>query len=124
MWLLLCMICIMPFEKNPYLKIGDSFLGIFPEFTLIKLLGLVGLVWVLWQVGTGQLSVGLLASRQGKAFFAFLGIVVVAGQVSGTGILAFTRYLSLALFFPITLAAVQSEQDVRRALWACVGVMI
>jgi O-antigen ligase len=50
--------------------------------------------------------------------------VVLAGQISGTGILAFTRYLSLALFFPITLAAVQSEQDVRRALWACVGVMI
>ena len=124
MWLLLCMILIMPFEKNPYLKISESFLGIFPEFTLIKLLGLVGLVWVLWQIGTGQISVGLFASRQGKAFFVFLGIVVLAGQISGTGILAFTRYLSLALFFPITLAAVQSEQDVKRALWACVGVMI
>ena len=124
MWLLLCMIFIMPFEKNPYLKISDSFLGIFPEFTLIKLLGLVGLVWVLWQVGAGRISIGLLASRQGKAFFVFLGIVVLAGQISGTGILAFTRYLSLALFFPITLAAVQSEQDVKRALWACVGVMI
>ena len=124
MWLLLCMICIMPFEKNPYLKISESFLGIFPEFTLIKLLGFVGLVWVLWQVGTGRISLGLLASRRGKAFFVFLGIVILTGQISGTGILAFTRYLSLALFFPITLAAVQSEQDVRRALWACVGVMI
>lgn len=124
MWLLLCMIFVMPFEKNPYLKISASFLGIFPEFTLIKLLGLVGLVWILWQIGSGRLSLGLMASWQGKAFFVFLGTVLIAGQVSGTGTLALTRYLSLALFFPIMLAAVQSEQDVKRTIWACVGVMI
>jgi hypothetical protein len=118
------MIFVMPFEKSPYLKISASFLGIFPEFTLIKLLGLVGLVWVLWQIGAGRLSLGLLASWQSKAFFVFLGTVVIAGQVSGTGTLAFTRYLSLALFFPIMLVAVQSEQDVKSTIWACVGVMI
>jgi hypothetical protein len=53
MWILLGMILVMPFEKNPYLKLSSSFLGLFPDFTMIKLLGLVGLVLtILFPVAT------------------------------------------------------------------------
>ena len=41
MWLLLAMIFIMPFEANPYLYLAPNVLGVFPDFTVIKLLGLL-----------------------------------------------------------------------------------
>ena len=124
MWILLCMILIMPFEKSPYLKLSSSFLGIFPEFTMIKLLGLGGLVWVVWQVAGGRLRLGLFDSAQGRLFFVFFGWVVLAGLVKGTGLTALTRYLSLVLFFPIILAAVQGERNIKQILWASVAIMV
>lgn len=123
-WLLLGMIVVMPFEKNPYLSLGDSFLGIFPGFTLIKLLGLVGIALVLWRVLTGQIRVGLWDSRSSKAFLVFLGLVAFAAFMNGASPRAITRYVSVALFLPIMLVAIESENDFRKALWGCTGIMI
>ncbi len=124
MWLLSLMILIMPFEKSPYLKLSESLLGIFPEFTIVKVLGLVGLVWVSVHVGLSRTRLGLLDSAPGKAYGVFLLVVLLAGLVSGTGLQAVTRYLSLVLFFPIVLLAVRSERDVGRILWLCMGTMV
>ena len=54
MWLLCLMILIMPYEANPYLYIAPNFLGIFPDFTVIKLLGLAGFAWAAVRTGTGR----------------------------------------------------------------------
>src|SRR5258705_4185118 len=42
MGLLVLMLLIMPYENSPYLYLGTNLLGVFPDFTVIKLLG-VGL---------------------------------------------------------------------------------
>jgi O-Antigen ligase len=124
MWILLGMILLMPFEKNPYLKISSSFLGIIPEFTAIKLLGLIGLAWLLWRILSGKSHIGLFETPQSRMFFVFLGVVVLSGLIGGTGRMALTRYTSLALFLPLMLATINDEEDIRRVLWTCVGVMI
>lgn len=123
-WLLLSMILLMPFEKSPYLRFGDSFLSFFPDFTAIKLLGLIGLVLVFWLVLTGQSRLRLWQFPSSRIFLVFLGILAVAALFSGAGPRSLTRYLGLTLFLPIMLVAIQSENDVRKALSVCVGVMI
>ncbi len=124
MWLLFCMILVMPFEKNPYLKFGESFLGIFPDFTAIKLFGVLGLAIVYWLVTTGQVRVGVWDSRASRAFMVFLSLVALAALIQGAETRTLTRYLSLALFLPIMLVAIQDEADFRKVLWACTGIMI
>ena len=54
MWLLALMILIMPFEASPYLYIAPNFLGVFPDFTVIKLLGLVGFAWAMMRLASGH----------------------------------------------------------------------
>ena len=55
MWILLIvMILIMPFEMSPYLYLSQSFLGIIPDFTVIKLLGMVGFGWAMLKIVTRE----------------------------------------------------------------------
>ncbi len=124
MWILLAMIAIMPFEQNPYLYISESFLGVFPDFTMIKLLGLVGLGWAVFEAMTGRVRLGLLESSQGRAFFLFLVSVVFAGIIGGAGLRPLTRLISIICFFPLVLAVVQAERNLRLALGAAGSIMI
>src|SRR5574342_719499 len=72
-WILLAMIVIMPFEVNPYLHLSDNFLGVFADFTMIKLLGLIALGWSFVEVMAGRVELGLFQSKQARAFLLFFG---------------------------------------------------
>ena len=124
MWILLAMIAIMPFEINPYLKISKSFLGVFPDFTMIKLLGLIGLGWVVLELVGGRERLRLFEERQTRAFFVFLSIVTFASIASGAGLTSLTRLLSIVFFLPLTLTAVRTEGNLRLALKASALIMI
>lgn len=112
------MIFVMPYESNPYLYLGESLLGIIPDFTVIKLLGLVGFGWALMRIGAGALPEGILASRQARLFALFVLGVVLAGLLSGTGFVAVSRYLGFLLFLPLVLVSVRTHDDLRRVLTA------
>lgn len=118
MWLLVFMIMVMPYESNPYLHIADSFLGIVPDFTLIKLLGLLGFAWALLRLMAGDVPQGVLSSRQAKLFAGFFVGVIVAGLLSGTGFIAVSRYLAFLMFLPFVLVAVRTHDDLRRVVYA------
>jgi O-antigen ligase len=121
MWLLLAMILIMPYEANPYLHLGDNLLGIFPDFTVIKLLGLLGFAWAAMRLAVGDPAAGLLHSRPAQLFLLFFAIVVVVALVHGTGFqYAVSRYLGFLVFLPFVIVAVRSETDLRRVLKAMV----
>jgi len=117
-WLLLLMIFVMPYEQSPYLYLGESFLGIFPDFTVIKALGLIGFVWALARMAAGGLPEGLFRSRPTRLFAVFFTGVILTGLLSGSGFLAFQRYLAFLLFLPFVLAAVRTQDDLRRVVHA------
>jgi O-antigen ligase len=119
MWLLLLMIFIMPFEQSPYLTISDSFLGIFTDFTVIKLLGLIGFVWAGLAMASGR-DTGLLSARQARFFLVFYLCILLAGLASGSGFLVVQRYLAFLLFLPFVLITVRTQDDLRRVLTAMV----
>lgn len=116
MWLLLLIILLMPYETSPYLYLADNFLGILPDFTVIKLLGLVGFVGALFSLASGWLPEGLLASRQGRMFGLFVLGVVVAGLLSGSGLLPISRYMLFLMFLPFVLITVRTHEDFRAVL--------
>lgn len=118
MWLLLLMIFIMPFETNPYLKISDSFLGVFQDFTVIKLLGMIGFGWAVARVLQGGDDEGLFGSRQAKLFLALYAGILFAGLLSGSGFLVISRYLAFMLFMPFVLASIRTHDDLRRVIYA------
>lgn len=118
MWLLLAMIFVMPFEANPYLYLAPNFLGVFPDFTLIKLLGLMGFCWAMVRLCSGDRNAPLLASRAATLFLVFFVGVLFAGLLSGSGFLAISRYLAFLTFLPFVLVAVKTPEDLRRVLMA------
>lgn len=118
MWLLLAMIFIMPFEANPYLYLAPNLLGVFPDFTVIKLLGLFGFCWAMIRLAAGDRNAGLLASRAAALFLVFFFGVVFAGLLSGSGFLAISRYFAFLIFLPFVVVAVQTREDLRRVLQA------
>lgn len=125
--ILLFMVLLMPFEKNPYLYISESFLGLFPDFTMIKLIGLVGLAWVILDRMQGGPRLGLLDALPARMFGWFLLAVVFGTLMSGTGfngLRRITAFLSLMFFMPLVLRAVRTEQDLRRVLQAAVLTMM
>jgi len=115
MWLLAFMILIMPYEANPYLYIAPNLLGVFPDFTVIKLLGLVGFAWASMRLAGGHPHSALLTSRPATLFLLFF-----AGVVSGSGFLAISRYLAFLTFLPFVLVSLQTQEDVGRVLRAMV----
>ena len=113
------MILVMPYEANPYLYLADDLLGIFPDFTLIKLLGLLGFAWAGLRIMPGDGPPGgLLGSRIARLFLLFFAGVVFAGLFSGTGFTAVSRYLAFLLFLPFVLMAVRGQRDLRMVLYA------
>src|SRR2546427_1184509 len=125
MWLLLLMICVMPFEQSPYLMIADSFLGIFQDFTVIKALGLVGCGWALLRLASGNTDEeGILTSLQAKLFVSFFAGVIVSSLLSGSGFLIVSKYLAFLFFLPFVLVSVKTQDDLRRVLYAMAGTLI
>jgi O-antigen ligase len=121
MGLLLLMILIMPYEANPYLYLGENLLGIFPDFTVIKLLGLLGFAWAGLRLAGGDPAARRLASRPARLFLGFFAMVVVVALAHGTGFqYAVSRYVGFLVFLPFVLVAVRSEHDLRLALKAMV----
>jgi O-antigen ligase len=118
MWLLLAMIFIMPFEANPYLYLAPNLLGVFPDFTAIKLLGLLGFAWAMMRLSAGDRNAALLGSRAAVLFLVFFVGVLFAGLFSGSGFQAISRYLAFLLFLPFVVVAVQTPEDLRRVLKA------
>jgi O-antigen ligase len=117
MWLLLAMIMIMPYEESPYLYLGQNLLGVFPDFTVIKLLGLLGFAWAALRLAAGDPAARLLASRPARLFLAFLGVIVVVALAHGTGFqYAVSRYLGFLVFLPFVIVAVRSQRDLGRVL--------
>jgi O-antigen ligase len=118
MWLLLAMIFIMPFEANPYLYLAPNLLGVFPDFTVIKLLGLLGFAWAMVRLCAGHRNVALLGSRPATLFLLFFFGVLFAGLLSGSGFVAVSRYFAFLIFLPFVLVAVETPDDLRRVLKA------
>jgi O-antigen ligase len=110
------MILVMPYESSPYLYLAPSFLGVIPDFTVIKLLGLLGFAWALTRVVGGGVPEGVLSSPQARLFALFVVGVILAGLLSGTGFIVVSRYLAFLLFLPFVQAAVRDQADLRRVL--------
>jgi O-antigen ligase len=123
MWILILLIAVMPFQFNPHLTIAESFLGIFPNFTVIKLLGLMGLWWVITEVGSGRVHLRLLDSPQAKAFVFFVAVILVVGVGRTPGMQLITKLIAIVLMLPIILTAARTEANLRRILAACVVTM-
>lgn len=118
MWILLAMIFIMPFEANPYLYLAPNLLGVFPDFTVIKLLGLLGFAWAVLRLCAGDRNAPLLASRAAWLFLIFFFGALFVGLLSGSGFLAISRFLAFLTFLPFVIVAVQTPDDLRRVLKA------
>jgi hypothetical protein len=121
MWLLLLMILIMPYEANPYLYLSQNLVGVFPDFTVIKLLGLVGFGWAGLRLAGGDPAARLLAARPATLFLAFIAGGALIGVLHGTGFqYAISRWIAFLVFLPFVVVAVRSRDDVRRVLVALV----
>jgi O-antigen ligase len=115
------MILIMPYEDSPYLYLGANLLGIFPDFTVIKLLGLAGFAWAVLRLAVGDPAAALLGSRPARLFLIFFAVMGVVAMFHGTGFqYAVSRYLGFAFFLPFVVVAVRTEDDLRRVLKAMV----
>jgi O-antigen ligase len=114
--ILLLILLIMPFEFSPYLHLADSFLGVVPDLTAIKLLGLIGLVLTAARALSGRASLDLAGSAQARMFLLFLGVAAASGLANGGGAIVVSRVLSIALFLPLVLGVVEDERDLVRAL--------
>ncbi len=124
MWILLAIIFIIPFEHNPYLYLGESFLGIFPDFRMIKLLGMIGLGWSVFQMMSGQAQLRLFQSKEARAFLLYLSTVIFATIAGGAEIRSLTRLLSIVFFLPLVLTAVRTKENLVVALKASALILI
>src|SRR6185295_1824283 len=117
MGLLLLMLLIMPYENSPYLYLAQNLLGVFPDFTVIKLLGLLGFGWAMLRLASGDPMVRRLSTRPAVLFLLFFVCVALVGLVHGTGFqYVISRYLGFLLFLPFVLVAVRTPADLRRVL--------
>src|SRR3989442_4660716 len=101
MWLIAFMILIMPYEASPFLYIAPNLLGVFPDFTVIKLLGLVGFAWASMRLAGGHPPSPLLTSRAASLFLLFFCGVLFARVVGRRGVLGLSRYLPVLTVFPL-----------------------
>jgi len=117
LWLLLLMVMIMPFEMSPYLYLSPSFLGVIPDFTVIKLLGMVGFAWALLKVLARE-SGPIFESPQARLFVGFLIGIVISASLNESAFTAIVKYTVFAFFMPIVLISVRTHQDLRRIMYA------
>ena len=121
MRLLLLMLLIMPYENSPYLYLGANLLGVFPDFTVIKLLGLIGFGWAVLRLASGDPMARRLSTRPAILFLMFFAGVALVGLMHGTGFqYVISRYLGFLVFLPFVLTAVRTQADLRRVLTAMV----
>src|SRR5258708_20273810 len=102
---------IISYEASPYLYIAPNFLGVFPDFTVIKLLGLVGFAWAMMRLASGYPHGALLGSRPASLFLLFFFGVLFAGLVSGSGFLAISPSPAFLPFLPFVLLIAQPQPD-------------
>jgi O-antigen ligase len=124
MWILLFLIMIMPFEQNPHLLLAESFLGVFPRFTLIKLVGLIGLAWSMVRLSSGDIPPAVFTSAQALAFVGFVAVIGSGGLISGAGIVPLTRFVAIIGLLPLVIAAVRRERDLRLVVMTTALVMV
>jgi O-antigen ligase len=121
MFLLLLMIAIMPYEQSPYLYLGENLLGIFIDFTVIKLFGLLGFAWAGMRLAAGDPMARRLSAPQATLFGIFLLAVTLLGIVHGTGFqYVIGRYIAYMVFLPFLVVAVRTQADLGRVLKALV----
>jgi O-antigen ligase len=123
MWILLAMIVVMPFEKNPYLHIDESLLGL-PNLTVIKLLGLIGLIWGILQTFGRHGRPALLSTTQARALLSFSVLLAFAALSSGSQFLVLTRFLAVVCLVFLVTTAVQRESDIWLTVHTLALVMI
>ena len=127
MWLLLLIILIMPFEMSPYLYISPSFLGVIPDFTVIKLLGMLGFAWAVFKIvmlnRRGRGGERVFESLPAQLFGAMFTGVVVSAILNESPMFAITKYLVFVFFLPFVLVTVREEKDLRRAMMTIVIAM-
>jgi len=117
LWLLLLMVMVMPFEMSPYLYLSPSFLGVIPDFTVIKLLGMVGFAWALLKVLARE-SGPIFESPQARLFVGFLIGIVISASLNESAFAAIIKYTVFVFFMPIVLISVRTHEDLRRIMYA------
>jgi O-antigen ligase len=118
MYLLLLMIMIMPFEMSPYLYISRSFLGVIPDFTVIKLLGMVGFLWAMLKVVTRESGPPIFDSIQAKLFASlFIGIMISA-VLNESRVEGVSKYLVFMIFMPFVLVCLRDAESIRPVVYA------
>src|SRR5262245_16818728 len=126
-WLLLLIILIMPFEMSPYLYISPSFLGLIPDFTVIKLLGMLGFAWAVFKIvmlnRRGRGGERVFESLPAQLFGAMFAGVVVSAILNESPMFAITKYVVFVLFLPFVLVTVRTELDLKRAVTTIVIAM-
>ena len=127
MRLLLLIVLIMPFEFSPYLYISPSFLGLIPDFTVIKLLGMLGFCWAVFKIvmlnRRGRGGERVFDSLTAQLFLALFGGVVVSAILNESPMFAITKYLVFVFFLPFVLVTVRTEADLRRVMATIVIAM-
>jgi O-antigen ligase len=126
-WLLLLIILIMPFEMSPYLYISPSFLGLIPDFTVIKLLGMLGFAWAVFKIvmlnRRGRGGERVFDSLTAKLFAAMFAGVVVSAILNESPMFAITKYLVFVFFLPFVLVTVRTEEHLRYVMATIVVAM-
>jgi O-antigen ligase len=116
-YLLLLIILIMPFEMSPYLYLSPNFLGLIPDFTVIKLLGMLGFAWAVFKIvqlnRRGRGGERVFESATAQLFGLMFAGVVVSAIFNESPMFAITKYVVFVLFLPFVLVTVRSEDDLR-----------
>jgi len=103
-----------------------SFVGIFTQLSVVKLLGGLTFCSVLIHNLVDKKKIGLLKAKQTKFFILFLLWVAISGfsQPCSFTRESFTRYASFAMLFYITISMVDSPKRFRLVLWSCIISML
>jgi O-antigen ligase len=117
------MLLIMPFEMSPYLYLSQSFLGIIPDFTVIKLLGMLGFGWAMLKIVTRE-SGPIFESPQARLFVALFMGIVISAALNESAFAAIAKYLVFLLFLPFVVVAVRTHEQLRRVILALAITMV
>jgi len=110
--LLMVMLLIMPFETSPYLYLHPNFLGIIPDFTVIKLLGMIGFAWAMLKIVARE-SGPIFESPQARLFVALFVAIVISGALNESAYTAIVKYVVFVFFLPFVLVSVRTHDRLR-----------
>ncbi|MFA5090331.1 MAG: O-antigen ligase family protein [Candidatus Omnitrophota bacterium] len=99
-----------------------SFIGIFTQLSAVKLIGGLTFCSVIVHNLVGKKKIGVLQSKQAKFFLFYLVWVAISGfsQPCSFTRESFTRYVSLVMFFYITISLIDTPERFRLILWSCI----